>query len=114
VDAGEGIKARWILMDHDTKVTRKFRAFWYDMGVEALRIPIGAPQANAFAETFVGKCKHECLNHFVIVSLRQMDYIMMVWRHHYLNSRPHRGRGIGNRVLDPNFRPQRHGTVCCR
>jgi len=110
----EGIKFRWILMDHDTKFSLRFREFWNEDGVRPIRIPVGAPMANAFAETYVGKCKHECLNHFVIFSLRQMDYIVGCWVSHYLTSRPHRGRGIGNRVLDPNFRPQVHGTVRCR
>ena len=110
----EEIKGHWILMDHDTKFTRKFRRLWNDMGAEAKRIPVGCPQANAFVETFVGKCKHECLNYFAVFSLRQLDYILFEWRRHYLTQRPHRGRGIGNRVLDPNFRPQRHGIVCCR
>jgi putative transposase len=108
----EGIKPRWILMDHDTKFSRKFRHFWHGMDVETIRIPVGAPQANAFVESFVGKCKHECLNHFVILSLRQLDYVMDCWISHYLTQRPH--RSLSNRVLDPNFRPQLHGTVCCR
>jgi putative transposase len=108
----EGIQARWILMDHDRKLTRKFRRFWNDLGVEPKRIPVGAPQANAFVESFVGKCKHECLNHFVLFSLRQMDYVVGVWISHYLTHRPH--RSVGNRVLDPAFRPQLHGEVRCR
>jgi putative transposase len=50
----EGIKPRWILMDHDTKFTAQFGHFWNAMGVDARRIPIGAPQADAFVESFIG------------------------------------------------------------
>ena len=47
-------------------------------------------------------------------SLSQMDYVVQTWVDHFLHERPHRGKGIGNRVLDPNFQPQTKGTVCCR
>jgi putative transposase len=43
-----------------------------------------------------------------------MDYAVGQWVEHYLTERPSRAKGIGNRVLDPNFRPQLHGRVCCR
>ena len=110
----EGIKPTMLIMDHDTKFSLHFRQFWKDLGVRPNRIPIGAPQANAFAETFIGKFKHECLNHFLIFSLRQLDHILVVWLRHYHTQRPHRGVGMGNQVLDPDFRPQTEGTVRCR
>ena len=39
-------------------------------------------------------------------SRAQMDYVVQTWVDHFLHERPHRGKGIGNRVLDPNFQPQ--------
>ena len=33
-------------------------------------------------------------------SRSQMDYVVQTWVDHYLHERPHRGKGIGNRVLD--------------
>ena len=110
----EGIKARWIVMDRDAKFSLHFRHFWKTLGAKALRLSARSPDMNAFVESFIGKLKAEALNHFIMLSLRQMDYVVGNWVAHYLTERPHRGKGINNRVLDLNFRPQRHGTVCCR
>ena len=79
----EGISARWLLMDRDTKFTRQFRQFWKAMGVEPTRLPVQAPDCNAFCEAFVGRLKAESLNHFVIFSLRHMDYVVSSWVSHY-------------------------------
>ncbi len=105
------VKPAMPIIDHDTKFSLHFRQFWKDLGVRPNQIPIGAPQANAFVETFIGKFGHERLNHFMIFSLRQLDHIVVVWLRHYHMQRPHRGVGIRNRVLDPNFMPQTAGTV---
>jgi putative transposase len=106
------IKPMMLLMDRDSKFGLHFRYFWKKMRVRPKRLPVGAPDANAYCESFLSHLKAECLNHFMIFSLSQMDYVVQTWVDHYLRERPH--RSLGNRVLDPNFRPQEKGTVCCR
>ena len=108
----EHIKPMMLLMDRDTKFTVQFRYFWKKTGVRPKRLPVGAPDANAYCESFLSRLKGECLSHFVIFSLRQMDYVVGTWVNYYLHDRPH--RGVGNRVLDPNFRLDTTGTVVCR
>jgi putative transposase len=109
-----GIKPTRILMDRDTKFTLQSRHFWRSHGVEPKRLPFRAAQMNAFVETFIGKLKAECLNFFVIFSLGQLDHIVATWLRHDHPERPHRGIGIGNRVLDPEFKPRTVGRICCR
>ena len=60
----EGIKARYLIHDRDTKFSLHFREFWKSEGVRCLRIPIRAPKANAYVESFIGKIKQECLDYF--------------------------------------------------
>ena len=108
------IQPRMLLMDNDTKFCLAFRQFWKDMGTRPKRLPFFAPNANAFTEAFIANLKAECLNHFVIFSLAQMDYVVHAWVEYYNTERPHRGRGIGNRVLNCDFKPERKGVVCCR
>ncbi len=76
--------------------------------------PIRAPKANAFAESFLGTLKRECLNYFLCFSRGQLDYILRTWIAHYNTEWQHRGTGIGNSVLDKNFIPLRHGPIRCR
>ena len=82
--------------------------------MRCIRIPIKAPRANAFAETWIESLKRECLNHFICFSLDQLDYIKTTWVTHYNTVRPHRGIGMNNDVLDETFRPQAHGIVRCK
>ncbi len=55
-----------------------------------IRIPPKAPQANAFCESFIGTCKHQCLNHFVCFGLGQLAHINRVWIDYYHTQRPTR------------------------
>jgi putative transposase len=108
----EGIQPMMLLVDRDTKFTVQFRYFWKKQKVRPKRLPFGAPNANAYCESFLSRLKGECLNHFVLFSLSQTDYIVQTWVDHYLRERPH--RGVGNGVLDSDFTPQAKGEVCCR
>lgn len=69
---------------------------------------------NAFVEPFIRKLKGECLNFFVIFGIHQLDHIVTTWLRHYHAERPHRGIGIGNRVLDLDFKPRIEGEVRSR
>ena len=109
-----GVKPRFLIHDRDRKFPDEFRAFWKSEGVRCIRIPIRAPKANAFAETWIESHKRECLNNFICFSLDQLDYITRTWVHYYNTVRPHRGIGMNNEVLDKTFQPQAHGTVRCK
>lgn len=106
-----GITPRFLILDRDTKYTRKFRRFWKDDGVRCIRIPPQSPRANAFAEAYIGRFKHSCLNHFCCLSLAQLDYIVRVWLEYYHVQRPHQGKDIGNTVLNPGFVPSNEGAI---
>jgi putative transposase len=66
--------------------TRVFRG----EGVEIIRTPFRAPQANAFAERWVGTVRRECLDWILIVSRRQLEQVLRVYVDHYNSHRPHR------------------------
>ena len=72
-----------------------------------------AYQPNGYAESFVASIKRECLNYFVCISLTQVDYLASTYVQYYNTVRPHQGEGIGNKVLDANFRSSPHGSIKC-
>jgi putative transposase len=109
----EGIKPRFLIRDRDRKYPDEFNTFWKP-DVRCIRIPVKAPKANAFCETYIGKMKHETLNHFMCFSRGQLDYILRVWLDHYHLRRPHRGVGRDNTVLDEDFVPKTEGRIRCR
>ena len=109
-----GVKPRFLIRDADTKFSGKFLEVWKSEGVRVIQIPHRAPRVNAFAESFIGTIKKECLNFFLCFSLSQLDYICSSWLRHYHGARPHQGKSIGNNVLDVNFKPVRDGPIKCR
>jgi putative transposase len=109
-----GVEPRFLVRDGDRKFPDRFKDFWAAQGVRVIRIPPRSPQANSFAENWIGALKRECLNHFVCFSLGQLDYIVKSWVTHYNTTKPNRGFGIGNRVLDADFRPQSRGAIRCK
>ena len=62
-----------------------------------------APQANAFAERFVGTVRRECLDHLLIGGECHLHGVLASWQAHYNNHRPH--QGLDHQA--PNDRPCR-------
>jgi len=110
----EGMEAKFLLSDRDTKYPEAMKYFWKSEGVRCLKSPPRAPKANAFVESFIGTLKRECLNHFICFSREQLDYINRTWLNHYNTERPHRGIDIGNEVLDRSFSSKLKGRIRCK
>ncbi|MEO5349434.1 MAG: integrase core domain-containing protein [Magnetococcus sp. YQC-3] len=106
-----GIKTRFLIRDADTKFSGPFLEVWKSEDVRVIQIPHGAPQANAFCESFIGTLKREVLDFFVCFSQSQLGYIVRTWVRHYNTERPHSGDGIGNNVLQVDFRAQEKGPI---
>lgn len=66
-------------------------------GVRRVRIPLLAPDANAFAESWIGSFKRECLDHFACSSLGHLDHIAQAFVRFHNEYRPH--QGLGNRTI---------------
>jgi putative transposase len=109
-----GVKPRFLIHDRDRKYPDEFRPFWKAEGVRCIRIPLKAPMANAFVETWIEGCKREMLNYLMCFSLEQLDRILSVWLRYYHHERPHRGVGRDNTVLDVDFVPQTEGRIRCK
>src|SRR5206468_4474584 len=49
----------------------------------------GKPRQNAFAESFIGRLRDECLNETLFTSLRQARAVLAAWQRDYNEVRPH-------------------------
>lgn len=79
-----------LIRDRDTKFTRPFDDVWRSIGSQVLRTPVRAPNANAFAERWVGTVRRECLDHLLIVGPRHLAHVLDAYVNHYNRHRPHR------------------------
>ncbi len=69
LDAEDGVLAgkRYLIVDRDTKYSKRFRDFIAEGGTEVVRLPPLSPNLNAFAERFVRSIKEECLTKMIFV-----------------------------------------------
>jgi putative transposase len=56
--------------------------------------PFRAPQANAFAERWVGTVRRDCPDWLLITSRRQLERVLRIYVDHYNTHRPHRALGL--------------------
>ena len=119
----QNIHARFLLRDHDTKFTASFDELFRGIGTGIIKTPFQAPNANAYAEAWVGSLKRECLDYFLCFSLRHLDYIAQTYVTFHNLHRPH--QGLGNRTLaassqgnaadgHPLTTTTDIGHICCR
>jgi len=92
MDLPDGDRQRAIVLhDADTKYTKQFREILESDGLRPKKLIPVSPNLNAYCERFVQILKHECLDHFVVVNQKQLDYIVREFLVHYHDERPHQG-----------------------
>jgi len=101
----ERIEARFLLRDRDAKFALAFDTLFNDAGIRIVKTPVQAPNANAFAESWIGSLKRECLDHFVCFSRGHLDHILREYVRFHNRHRPH--QGLGNRTLTTALRTTR-------
>jgi putative transposase len=84
---------RFLVRDRDTKYTAAFDAVFAAEAIEVLRTPVRAPQANAYAERWVGTVRRELLDRMLILGCRQLRSVLAEYVDHYNVHRPHRALG---------------------
>jgi putative transposase len=81
---------RLLIHDRDAKFSGGFDHVFQSEGIAVIRTPIEAPNANAYAERWVGSVRRECLDRMLIFSRRQLEQVLRVYARHYNRHRPHR------------------------
>ena len=83
-----------IRMDNGSELTsRHFLAWGVDRRISLNYIQPGKPVQNAYAESFNGKLRDECLNTNWFVNLWEARRRIRLWREEYNNQRPHSSLG---------------------
>ena len=86
----------YLIRDNDSKYGPHFEAVAMGTGIEVIRTPIRAPQANAICERLLGSLRRECLDHLLIMSEAHLRRVLKEYLTYFNRSRPH--QGIDQRV----------------
>lgn len=87
-------RPRFVVSDNGTELTSMAILRWSeDRRVDWHYIAPGKPQQNAFAESFIGRLRDECLNETLFSSLPYARVALATWRADYNRVRPHSALG---------------------
>jgi len=92
--ARRGARPLLCVSDNGTELTSNAILTWcQETKVDWHYIAPGKPQQNAFAESFIGRLRDECLNETLFTSLRQARVVLAAWQRDYNEIRPHSAHG---------------------
>ena len=92
----QGIQPRFLLHDRDKCFSGGFDLALKHAGVEPIRTPYHAPNANAFAERWIRSVREECLRHLVLFGIKSLCRVVRAYQRFHNKHRPH--QGIGNQL----------------
>jgi transposase InsO family protein len=85
---------RLLIHDRDLKFSGGCDLVFQSEGIAVIRTPVRAPNANAYAERWIGSVRRECLDRLLIFSRRQLEHVLHVYTRHYNQHRPHRALAL--------------------
>jgi putative transposase len=85
---------RFLVHDRDSKFSGGFDAICRSEGLEIIRTPVRAPNANAHAERWVRTVRSECLDRTLVLGRRHLEQLLRVYDAHYNRHRPHRSLAL--------------------
>jgi transposase InsO family protein len=103
---------RFLIRDNDKKFSQSFDTVFRAEGIDVIRTPYRAPNANAFAERWIRSVREECLDKLLIIHPSHLRRVMREYVAHYNSARPH--QGIAQQIPIPQRATMPDGPVYSR
>jgi putative transposase len=87
-DQAHGLK--FMIRDRGSNVTAAFDAALADAGIQTVLCNVQTPRVNAIAESWIGGCRRELLDHTLIWNQSHLRRILRAYETHPNQHRPHR------------------------
>ena len=102
---------RFLIHDRDPLYTTDgFHDILRASGIEPVKLPPRSPDLNPYAERFVKSVKFECLNHLILSSVKQLEYVLNQYRDYYHHERIHQSLG---RIIEPKHQIDDTSEIVC-
>ena len=101
---------RYLIHDRDPLYTNEFHDVLNSSGIEPVKLSPRNPDLNPYAERFVKSVKYEFLNHMILSSVKQVEYVLEEYRKYYHNERIHQSFG---RIIEPIHNIEGNARITC-
>ena len=111
-DYGGFLKAkRYLIHDRGPLYnTKGFHDILRTSGIEPVKLPAQSPDLDAYSERFVKSVKYECLNHLILSSVQQLEYVLEQYCQYYHHERIHQSLG---RIIEPKHNVDDNAEIQC-
>jgi transposase InsO family protein len=82
---------RFLIHDRDMKFTTPFDTVFRSEGIDVIRTPVRAPNANAYAERWIRSVREEALDKLLIFHEQHLRRVMCDYIDYHNIARPHQG-----------------------
>ena len=105
-----GPDARFLIRDRDRRYTDEVDWYFTQIGILPKKVSPGAPVMNCYAEQFVHKIKHECLDHCIFLSEEALRNTIDLYLDYYHKQRPN-SKYNGGCIIEDATHWQRDGVI---
>ncbi len=84
------VRPRFLIHDRDSNFPAAFDVVFRSEGLEVIRTPLRAPNANSRCERWVSSVRRECLDRLLIMNRQHLEAVLAEYVEHYNRHRPHR------------------------
>ena len=100
----------YLIHDRDPLYTNELHDILRSSGIEPVKLPPRSPDLNPYAERFIRSVKSECLNHMILSSVKQLEYVLKNYCEYYHHERIHQSLG---RIIEPIHNIDDHAEIVC-
>ncbi len=108
---GVPIRRRPTLYDRDSIFSAEVTAAIRSLGIEPVRTAYRCPWHNPFAERWIGSCRHELLDHVIVLGERHLRRLLFEYVAYYNGERVHTSLGDSPHGRPAETRPEATGNV---
>ena len=102
---------RYLIHDRDSLYrTDGFHGILRASGIEPVKLPARSPDLNCYAERFVKSVKSECLDHLILSSVDQLEYVLEQYSEYYHHERIHQSL---DRIIEPKHPIDDTAEIVC-
>ena len=90
--------------------TDGFHEILKSIGVKPVRLPARSPDLNCYAERYVKSVKSECLDHLILSSVDQLEYVLQQYSEYYHHEQIHQSL---DRIIEPKHIIDDKAEIVC-